>query len=137
MGIHELLIMKNIPCFLGSHRFTCFPHGGESSVVDYFMTSLDIIPFGAPFLGNLWFIFNPSFLVSSFQIPILISHFYFQPMSQGFSNFKVEVRNSKKLKKTLTFIKVCQNLYMWFSIITLNHQSQGYGTVRQMTPFLF
>jgi hypothetical protein len=36
---HELLILNGLSCFLDSRYFTCFPHSGGASVVDYVMSS--------------------------------------------------------------------------------------------------
>jgi hypothetical protein len=41
----ELLILNGLPCFPGSRFFTCRPHGGGTSVVDYVLSSQNLIPF--------------------------------------------------------------------------------------------
>jgi hypothetical protein len=38
-GSHELLILNGLPCFPESRFFTCRPHGGGVSVVDYVLIS--------------------------------------------------------------------------------------------------
>ena len=42
---HELLILNCLPCFPNSHIFTCRPHGGGASVVDYALASQSLLPF--------------------------------------------------------------------------------------------
>jgi hypothetical protein len=41
---HGLLIMNGLPCFPGSGDFTCFPHSGGASVVDYVLANRDLLP---------------------------------------------------------------------------------------------
>jgi hypothetical protein len=40
----ELLILKGLPGFPDSRFFTCRPHGGGASVVDYVLTSQSLLP---------------------------------------------------------------------------------------------
>jgi hypothetical protein len=42
---HEVLILNGLPCFPESQFFTCRPHGGGASVVDYVLTSQTLLPF--------------------------------------------------------------------------------------------
>jgi hypothetical protein len=42
---HELLILNDLSCFLESRFFTCRPHGGGASVVDYVLSSQALLPF--------------------------------------------------------------------------------------------
>jgi hypothetical protein len=42
---HDLLIMNGPPCFPGSCDFTCFPHSGGASVVDYVLVNLDLLSY--------------------------------------------------------------------------------------------
>jgi hypothetical protein len=41
----ELLILNGLPCFPNSRFFTCWPHGGGVSVVDYVLSSQNLLPF--------------------------------------------------------------------------------------------
>lgn len=41
----ELLILNRHPCFPDSRFFTCWPHGGGASVVDYVLSSQNLLPF--------------------------------------------------------------------------------------------
>jgi hypothetical protein len=41
----ELLILNRLPCFLDSCFFTRWPHGGGASVVDYVLSSHNLLPF--------------------------------------------------------------------------------------------
>jgi hypothetical protein len=41
----ELLILNGLPCFPDSRFFTCRPHGGGASVVDYVLSSQNLLPF--------------------------------------------------------------------------------------------
>lgn len=40
----NLVILNGLPCFLGSELFTCRPHGGGASVVDYALACVPFIP---------------------------------------------------------------------------------------------
>jgi hypothetical protein len=42
---HELLILNDLPCFLKSYFFTCQPHGGGVSLVDYVLFNQVLLPF--------------------------------------------------------------------------------------------
>ena len=44
-GSHEFLILNGLPCFPDSHFFTCRPHGGGASVVDYALASQSLLPY--------------------------------------------------------------------------------------------
>jgi hypothetical protein len=41
----ELLILNGLPGFSNSRFFTCWPHGGGASVVDYVLSSHNLLPF--------------------------------------------------------------------------------------------
>ena len=42
---HELPILDDCPYFPESHFFTCRPHAGGASVVDYILVSHNLLPF--------------------------------------------------------------------------------------------
>jgi hypothetical protein len=41
----EFFILNRVPCFPDSHFFTCWPHGGGASVVNYILSSHNLLPF--------------------------------------------------------------------------------------------
>lgn len=50
---HKLVILNVLPCFPYSNKFTCFPHNGRTSVVNYVPANQDLLPYIHQFFVTL------------------------------------------------------------------------------------